>query len=83
MFAKEPLIYNNGLNAVLRHLQETASLTLKYPKLDINSLTLKVCTDSLHANTYENHRNSGTSASRPTRVENASRLSGRSSGCVV
>jgi Reverse transcriptase (RNA-dependent DNA polymerase) len=42
MYAKESLTYTNGLNAVAKHLRKTASFILKYPNLDINSLTLKV-----------------------------------------
>jgi hypothetical protein len=53
MYAKEPLKYSKGLNAVVKHLRKTASFTLKYPKLDINSLTLKVYTDASYANDFD------------------------------
>jgi hypothetical protein len=53
MYAKEPLTYIKGLNAVLKNLQKTASFTLKYPKLDINWLTLKVYMDASYANNYD------------------------------
>jgi hypothetical protein len=53
MYATEPLKYIKGLNAVVKHLRKTASFTLKYPKLDINSLTLKVITDASFAHNYD------------------------------
>jgi hypothetical protein len=52
MYAKEPLTYIKGLDAVVKHLRKTASFTLKDPKLDINSLTLKVYTDASYANNF-------------------------------
>jgi hypothetical protein len=50
MYAKEPLTYIKGLNAVVKHSRKIASFTLNYPKLDINSLTLKVCAVASYAN---------------------------------
>jgi hypothetical protein len=46
MYAKEPLTYIKGLNAVVKHLRKTALFTLTYPKLEINALTLKMFTDA-------------------------------------
>jgi hypothetical protein len=53
MYAKEPLTYIKELNVVVKHLRKTASFTLKYPKLDINSLTLKEYTDASYANNFD------------------------------
>jgi hypothetical protein len=53
MYAKEPLTYIKRLNAVVKHLRKTASFTVKYPKLDFNSLTLKVYTDESYANNFD------------------------------
>jgi hypothetical protein len=53
MYAKEPLTYIKGLNAVVKHFRKTASFPLKYPKLDINSLTLKEYTDASYANNFD------------------------------
>jgi hypothetical protein len=41
------------MNAVVKHLRKTASFTLKYPKLNINSLTLKVYMDASYANDFD------------------------------
>jgi hypothetical protein len=53
MYAKEPLTYIKGLTAVVKHLRKASSFTLKYPKFDINSLTLKVHTDASYANNFD------------------------------
>jgi hypothetical protein len=53
MYANESLTYNKGLNDVVKHLRQTASFTLKYSKIDINSLTLKVDTDASNANNFD------------------------------
>jgi hypothetical protein len=49
---KGTVTYIKGLNAVVKHLRQTASFTLKYPKLDVISLTLKVYTDVSYANNF-------------------------------
>jgi Reverse transcriptase (RNA-dependent DNA polymerase) len=53
MYAKKQLTDIKVLTAVVKHLRKTASFTLKYPKIDINSLTLKVYTDASCANNFD------------------------------
>ena len=40
------------LNSIVRHLKKTFGLTLKYPKLHVNSLSLFVYSDSSYANNH-------------------------------
>jgi hypothetical protein len=53
IYANESLTYIKGLNTSVEHLRKTASFTVKYPKLDINSFTLKVYTDASYANNFD------------------------------
>ena len=52
IFEKDQERLIKSLNSIVRHLQKTFGLTLKCPKLDVNSLSLFVYSDSSYANNH-------------------------------
>jgi hypothetical protein len=45
LYDEEPLKYTKVLNGIVKHLRKASSLVLKYPKLDIDKLKLRVYSD--------------------------------------
>ena len=53
MFGNEQDKLIKSLNTIVRHLKKTLGLTLKYPKLDMDSLSLYVYSDASYANNHD------------------------------